>query len=326
VIANVGSFNLLFVAAIALGAIALIAFVMTQEGFSRRLRDLDLPSFNSPEASRKTTSEDNRQRLRQIVEQGLGSRISGTSFADQMTAKLQHAGIQATAAEWVSMVLVTGLVLSALLAFRFGTLIMAVIALVITYVASNIFLNVRASRLRAKFDQQLAPVVLSLANALRSGSSFIQALSSTAEVSPAPLGPELALIVRKAQFNVPIHDSLMDLASRVRSGDVEILAQSVEISRVTGGDLAGVLERIAEDIRERTKISQTVRTLTAQGRASAWVVSCIPFALGGILALISPSYFSPMLTVGAGQAILAFAFFMIMIGIGIIRRIVRIEV
>jgi tight adherence protein B len=100
----------------------------------------------------------------------------------------------------------------------------------------------------------------------------------------------------------------------------------VQIHRVVGGNLAEILDTIAFTIRERIRIQGEIRTLTAQARASGYIITGLPFGLIGILTVISPSYMVPMFQEPLGWAMLALALIMMGIGYAIIRRIAAIEV
>lgn len=319
----VNSTTLLIAGAVLLALIAAVVLIVSRRR-SRPNRLVNVGGTGWQEAAENRV--DTRQQLRALLERSVGTRMSGTSFEDQLRTRLQRASIRATPAEWAFMVFLIALGVSGFCAFWFGTLFVVPVAFLAAWIASSVFLNIMANRNAVRFERQLAPVVVSLANSLRSGSTFVQALAANAEVTPPPLGPEMDLVVRKGQLNVSLTESLMDLSRKMNSTDVELLAQSVEISRVTGGNMADVLEQIGEDIRERTRLAQTVRTLTAQARASAWVVSCLPFALFLILIFVSPDYFSPMLHSGPGLAILAFCGVSIGMGVGLIRRLIRVSI
>ena len=114
--------------------------------------------------------------------------------------------------------------------------------------------------------------------------------------------------------------------ARIQSEDFDLMVTAVQIHRVVGGNLAEILDTIAFTIRERIRIQGEIRTLTAQARASGYIITALPFALTAILTLISPGYITPLFKEPLGWAMLALALVMMGIGYSIIRKIASIEV
>jgi tight adherence protein B len=104
------------------------------------------------------------------------------------------------------------------------------------------------------------------------------------------------------------------------------MVTAVQIHRVVGGNLAEILDTIAYTIRERVRIKGEIRTLTAQARASGWIITILPIALAGILSLISPDYFNPMFHQTLGIIMLLIGGFSMAVGFALIQKIVKIEV
>src|SRR6202011_1216922 len=120
--------------------------------------------------------------------------------------------------------------------------------------------------------------------------------------------------------------ALEHMNQRIQSEDFDLMVTAVQIHRVVGGNLAEILDTIAFTIRERIRIHGEIRTLTAQARASGYIITALPFGLTGVLTLISPSYITPMFKEPLGWAMLALALMMMGIGYAIIRKIASIEV
>ena len=116
------------------------------------------------------------------------------------------------------------------------------------------------------------------------------------------------------------------MVARNKSEDFDLLVTAVQIQRVVGGNLAEILDTIAFTIRERVRIQGEIRTLTAQARASGWIISALPVALGLLLSVISPSYFGPMFSKPLGQILLGVAVLMMALGFFVMQKITKIEV
>jgi tight adherence protein B len=190
----------------------------------------------------------------------------------------------------------------------------------------------KAGRLNA-FNKQLPDTITLIANALRAGSSFLQAIELVVRESRPPVSTEFARVIREVNLGLPFEQALENMVRRVRSDDLELMATAISIQHTVGGNLAEILDSIAFTIRERVRIKGEIRTLTAQQRLSGYVVAGLPFALSIFLFLVAPKFFDPMFDKGvaigglpAGIIILGVGGVAMFIGFMLIRRIVDIEV
>ena len=143
---------------------------------------------------------------------------------------------------------------------------------------------------------------------------------------PAPMGPELARITRETQLGVPVVDALANMVRRNDSDDLRLMLTAVQIQQQVGGNLAQILDSIESTIRERIAIKGEIKTITSQARVSGYILTSLPFALGGILSLLAPSYFTPMLHQFLGQVMLGVGGVFLLCGYGLIHKIVSIRV
>ena len=187
-------------------------------------------------------------------------------------------------------------------------------------------LGLRIRRRRKKFTNQLGDMLTMVANALRAGFSFMQAFELIAREMDAPMGREVQLVVNEVNLGNTLESALDNMQRRVVSPDFELVVTAVLIQRQVGGDLASILDTISETIAERVRMRREVMTLTAQGRASGWVLVIIPFALSGAIYVISPGYLDPLLTTEIGHMFIVGAVLLELIGIVVIRRIVDIKI
>jgi tight adherence protein B len=190
----------------------------------------------------------------------------------------------------------------------------------------------RNSRLGA-FNKMLPDTITLIANALRAGSSFLQAIELVVRESRPPISTEFARVIREVNLGLPFDQALDNMVRRVRSDDLELMATAISIQHQVGGNLAEILDSIAYTIRERVRIKGEIRTLTAQQRLSGYVVGFLPIGLAAFLFVAAPGFMEPMfanppdvLGLPAGVVILIFGGFMMFMGFMFIRRIVDIEV
>jgi tight adherence protein B len=181
-------------------------------------------------------------------------------------------------------------------------------------------------RVQLAFESQLPDNLQVLASALRAGHSFTGALSVVANDAAEPSKREFSRIVADEQLGVPLEDSLREVARRMANTDLDQVALVAELQRRSGGNMAEVLDRVVETVRNRFDLRRMVRTLTAQGRMARWILSMLPVFLGLIIALLNPGYLAPLFTTGGGQIIVTFAATMVIIGSLVIKRIVNIRV
>jgi tight adherence protein B len=190
----------------------------------------------------------------------------------------------------------------------------------------------QAKRLN-QFNKQLPDTITLIANALRAGSSFLQAIELVVREARPPISIEFARVIREVNLGLPFETALENLVRRVRSEDLELMVTAISIQYQVGGNLAEILDSIAFTIRERVRIKGEIRTLTAQQRMSGYVVGFLPIGLVIFLFIIAPSFLDPMLDpevniagIPTGMILFAMGGIMMFIGFMLIRRIVDIEV
>jgi tight adherence protein B len=193
-------------------------------------------------------------------------------------------------------------------------------------VGVRIAIRVRVDRERRAFDEQLPDNLQVVASAMRAGHTFVGALAIVAEDAPEPSRRELRRVLSDEQLGIPLVDALNGVTKRMNSRDFEHVALIAALQRETGGNTAEVIDSITETIRERLDLRRLVRTLTAQGRLSGWVVSALPVALLVGVSLINPHYMHPLFHRAAGIIALGLAAVMLVTGFLVIRRIVDINV
>ncbi|TME82110.1 MAG: secretion system protein F [Chloroflexi bacterium] len=183
------------------------------------------------------------------------------------------------------------------------------------------------------FNKLLPDTITLIANALRAGSSFLQAIEMVVRESRPPISTEFARVIREVNLGLPFETALENMVRRVKSDDLELMATAISIQHTVGGNLAEILDSIAFTIRERVRIKGEIRTLTAQQRMSGYVVGFLPIGLVMFLFVAAPNFLKPMfekppefLGLPAGVIILVFGGFMMFVGFMLIRRIVDIEV
>jgi tight adherence protein B len=214
-----------------------------------------------------------------------------------------------------------------------GNPLVWLVGLVVGFFLPRTWLNRRRSGRLKAFNGSLADTITLLANSLRAGSSFLQSLEMVVRETQPPISTEFARVIREVNLGLPLDQAITNMTRRVRSDDLDLMTTAIIIHSQVGGNLAEILDSIAFTIRERVRIKGEIRTLTAQGRMSGYVVGFLPIGLAGVISVLAPTFMEPMfqkppelLGLPAGMILLGVGGFMMLMGFMLIRRIVDIEV
>jgi tight adherence protein B len=198
------------------------------------------------------------------------------------------------------------------------------------------YINFSANKRMRAFDNQLSDTLNLWVNALRSGYSVLQGMEAIATELPPPVSREFERVVQEVRLGLGLEEALANMYRRVPSEDLDLIITAVNIQREVGGNLAEILDTISYTIRERVRIKGEIRSLTAQGRISGWVVGLLPLALAGLLYVINKPYMSqlwakdkPWVLPGVlpcGWVVVGTGLFMMGMGVLAITKIVDIEV
>jgi tight adherence protein B len=186
-------------------------------------------------------------------------------------------------------------------------------------------LNKKQKRMQ-KFQAQLPEALDMISRSMKAGHAFTTGMRLAADEFDDPLGSELSYTLDEVNFGVSVPDALKSLVRRLECQDLNFFVVSVILQRETGGNLAEIIEKIAHLIRERFKLLQKIKTLSAEGRLSAIILACIPFVVAGILYFKNPEYIMVLYTDPTGRIMATVVLFMMILGIYVMKRIVNIKV
>lgn len=177
-----------------------------------------------------------------------------------------------------------------------------------------------------KFEEQLPEAIDMMRRALQAGYPFSEALKLAGEELADPLRKEFALTFSDLNYGGDLKWSLLGLLERVPSVNVMALVSAILIQRETGGNLAEIMGKLSSVIRGRFRFHRKVRTLSAEGRLSVWILTLVPFALCAVLYLTSPKYMKVLIETDTGLNLIGFGCIGMVAGIIWMRKIIRIEV
>jgi tight adherence protein B len=247
-------------------------------------------------------------------------------YLERIDSTIDAAGLRWRPGEVIvasALLALVGLLLGAILLKSLaGGLLVGLAALV----APAVCIRIQAARRRKAFEEQLPDVLQMMSGALRAGYSIQQALAAVAEDGQAPASDEFRRATAEIRLGATVDEALRQMARRIGVVDFDWVVMAIEIQREVGGDLAEVLETIAQTIRERARLRGHIRALTAEGRLSGWILGGLPFFMAGVLLVINPDYLATLFETGIGIAMIAGALFFMIIGVFWMRKVIRIEV
>jgi tight adherence protein B len=180
-------------------------------------------------------------------------------------------------------------------------------------------------RLR-RFNMQLVDTLMNMSNALKAGFSITQSFETVVRDGTPPISQEFDVFLQQTRVGVSFSEALQSLDHRVGSEDLTLVIQAIEATRKTGGNLTEIFEKIAATIRERVRIQNRIRTLTAQQRLQGFVLGAMPAIIGVALFIVDPSLMGPFLHSKGGLATIGAVIILITLGGLWIRKIVRIDI
>ena len=187
-------------------------------------------------------------------------------------------------------------------------------------------INFIGSREKRKFEQQLPDTLTLLSTSLRAGYSLLQAVEAVAQEAPNPTAREYGRAIAEARLGRQVTDALAGITERTQSKDFEWAVMAIDIQREVGGNLAEVLQTVADTMMARNRLRGEIKALTAEGRISAIVLGALPFAIAGFLWASNPDYLRPLFESNAGLMGIGAGITLMAAGMLWLRKIVNIEV
>ena len=190
------------------------------------------------------------------------------------------------------------------------------------------FFKIRYARAKrfAKLEEQLPDAIDVLRRALRAGHPLSACLKLVAEDMPQPMAKEFELAFADINYGNDVRRAFLGMLERVPSVTMMSFVTAVLVQRETGGNLAEVLDQISRVVRGRFKFFRKVRTLSAEGRMSAWVLALVPLVLFSLISITSPDYLPVLTHDPTGRKLIMAAVGLGLVGVLWIRKLLRIEV
>jgi tight adherence protein B len=323
--------NLMFAGLGALGLGLLVVLLVAMGVFAPRRGD----SINDRLGAYGSRSSAHRHRAT-AAGSGTGVKGSATVLAERalssnkgfeasLGARLDAAGMSMKPAEWL-LLQVGAAFMAGLVGMLIGSLFLAVLLVVLGLVGPYLYLRIKQrSRIKA-FNDQLAETLQLMAGSLSAGLSFAQSADTVVREGSDPMASEFKRALVETRLGVTIEDALESVAARMQSEDFKWVVMAVKIQREVGGNLAEVLNQVSGTIRERGYLRRQVRSLSAEGRLSAWILGAMPPAMFVYFMTVRPEYMDPLFQSLFGWGILVAGFVLMGVGAFWMSRLVKLEV
>jgi tight adherence protein B len=215
---------------------------------------------------------------------------------------------------------------AALLYLRTGALVPAVLLGAAAATIPWLFMFRKRARRFETFEESLPEALDLIVSALRAGHGLNSAIGAVAKEMSGAIAVEFRQVFDEQNFGLEPRTVMLNLVARMPIQDVRIIVTAILVQKESGGNLAEVLDNVATIIRERFKLKREIRTRTAQGRLTGWVLGCLPLVFGVATYLGRPDYISVLWTHPTGLKLLYSGAGMMLVGALIIRKIVRVRV
>lgn len=310
------------------GAVFLLSQVLIVPAFgndarTRKLLRRKLEQIDSVDLEREVSSLLREKYLRQMSP--FARRLEDTPAMESLARVIEQAGMTILAHRLVALAAVLAIA-AALLGFVItGNWMISILAFIAGACAPIVFVfRKRRARLE-KFEEQLPDAVDVMKRALRAGHPFNTSIKLVAEDMDEPIAREFELTFADVNYGNDLRRALVGMLFRVPSSNLMAVVTAVLIQKETGGNLAEIFERISGVIRSRFRFGRRVRTLSAEGRMSAWILTLVPIILFGVLWVTTPAYLPPLLENETGQKMIVFALVMMVAAVFWMRKIIRID-
>jgi len=247
-------------------------------------------------------------------------------FDAKLSRRLEQAAWPLRNGEFLMLITVLALAVGLLV----GTLVNVLGGILLGVLAGLVPIGIMNRKRQKRHDRFLAalPDTLQLmAGSLRAGYGVLQAIDTVAKESGPPTSEEFGRVLTEARLGMPVEDALADMAERIENDDFRWVVLAINIQREVGGNLAELLDTVAEVLREREMLRRQIKVLSAEGRLSSYVLIGLPIFLAIYLILVNPDYIATLVTSGLfGWLLVGGAVVLMLIGVIWIRNLIKIEV
>lgn len=253
-------------------------------------------------------------------------RLESLPGMESLARKIEQAGRQVSAYKVVMLSLALAAIAGLLVWSVTRQLPTALIACAMAAALPLVQINRERAKRIALFEEQLPDAVDVMKRALRAGHPFSESLNLVAMEMEDPVAKEFGATFADINYGSDVRSALLGLLDRMPSMALTAVVTSVLVQKQTGGNLTEILDQISTIIRQRFRFFRKVKTLSAEGRMSAWILALVPIVLFAVIWVTTPGYLPTLLEQPLGRKLLIGAAAMMVLGVLWIRKIIRIEV
>ena len=235
---------------------------------------------------------------------------------------ITRADLPLLASELLYLCLGTGLAVALVTALAGVPLVLVVLLMLAGGAAPLVWVGSKARRRMKAFDNQLPDLLITIAASLKAGHSFRHAIQAVVDEGAEPTAKELRRVLTETRLGRPMDDALSEMGERIGSKNLSFVLNAVTIQRQIGGSLAGLFDVVAETVRQRQQFARKIKGLTATGRMSAYVLGGLPFFVGALISVISPTYMHSLWHSSTGHLMVGAALVMLAFGSVVLKKIV----
>ena len=323
-----GTAGLVIATVLVFAAIFLIA-LMLLGGSTQRRRDQELARRMAASSDRHQDQAEDRGAVEWIpdpfIEMGeRAARFGG--IGSKVDSRLEQAGIEIRTGEFMAASLLAGLVGGFLGVLLLPKPIFIILLTALAAAGPWLWVSIRAGRRLKKLQDQLVDILMILASSLRAGHSFLQAIDAVSREVGEPGTREFSRLVAEIRLGRDVDEAMYALAERIDSEDFKWAVIAVSIQREVGGNLAEVLDTVADTIRDRQNIRRQVDVLSAEGRLSVYVLAGLPVLVTLYMSIVNPTYIGLLFTTRIGIVMSVVAISLIILGVIWMKKVVKIDV
>ena len=245
-----------------------------------------------------------------------------------MRLRLERSGLPLKVGDYVLICLGLGLATTLLLALLtpFGLLLDALIGMAVGLALPHVVVAKRTARRIKRFSTLLPEALDLIVRGIRSGLPATEAMNTIGEEIADPVGTEFRQVCDQIRIGVNLDEALWASAKRLRIPEFNFLVISMAIQQETGGNLAEILEKLAEMVRRREQMRLKIKAMSSEARASAMIIGSLPFIMGIIISLVNPTYLQPLFSDPRGMMMVGVGLTSLLIGLGVMAKMVRFEI
>ena len=303
---------------LALAFISVIAPYARRGTLRKRVREFTTPAVLAAIEEHDEPRKDFLAPLERLLER--------TGWWARFEEDVEIARFDRSPVELVAICVAATVAVSILLGAGLGQPVLAVVILPLGPLALRSLVGHKLRKVRDLFAAQLPDHVQELASTMRAGHSLVSGITAMAKTASEPSRSEWTRVVADEQLGMPLETAMRPIGERMDCRDIEQIALVASLQQRSGGNMADVLERVGDGVRERADLRRELVSLTAQARLSRWIVTALPPGMIAVLALLHPAYLRPLFHTTGGQLLLGLAVVFVVAGSLVMRAITTIKV